>query len=205
MIKAVIFDFGNVICAFDPRIFIRSIAPYSALPKSEISERLKAGSDLFVGYETGAMTSQEFFSVMCSRLALTIRQNEFVRVFNSIFTPIPTTSALIRQLKGHYNIGLLSNTSEWHFERTIEQHETYPLFDTVTLSYRVGAMKPAEAIYHDALKKLKLPPESCVYIDDIKEYADVATRLGIHGIHYTSHEDLIRELQHLNVPVSQSL
>lgn len=203
MIKAIIFDFGNVICAFDPRIFIRNIVHYSTLSVEAISERLKTGSDLFVGYETGAMTSQEFFSVMCSRLALTIRQNEFVQVFSSIFSPIPTTAALIRQLKGRYKIGLLSNTSEWHFEHTIALHETYPYFDTVTLSFRVGAMKPAEAIYGDALKKLNLPPESCVYIDDIKEYADMATHLGIHGIHFTSHEALIRELQLLGVPASK--
>ncbi len=204
MIKAIIFDFGNVICAFDPRIFVRDIAPYSTLTVPEISERLKTGSDLFRGYETGAMTSQEFFSVMCSRLALSVQQDEFIRVFSSIFTAIPATSGLIRQLKRHYRIGLLSNTSEWHFEHTIALHETYPLFDTVTLSFRVGAMKPDRAIYHDALTKLDLPPESCVYIDDIKEYADMATRIGIHGIHYTSHEELVGKLQLLGVPASKS-
>ena len=89
--------------------------------------------------------------------------------FNGMFSPIEPTLALIRRLKGRYRLGLLSNTNEWHFRGHIATVPVFPLFDTVTLSYEVREMKPGERIYRDALGKLGLPPESCVFIDDIEE------------------------------------
>jgi len=69
---------------------------------------------------------------------------------------------------------------------------------SVTVSFKVGVMKPDRRIYLDALDKLKVRADESVYIDDISEYADAAGALGIKGIHYTSHEDLVRNLRSLN-------
>jgi putative hydrolase of the HAD superfamily len=106
---------------------------------------------------------------------------------------------LIRQLKARYRLGLLSNTSEWHFLHGIRPTEVFPLFDAVTLSFEVGVMKPGEGIYRDALEKLDLPPEACVYIDDIGEFADAATALGLHGIQYVDDETLMHRLAAIGV------
>jgi len=89
---------------------------------------------------------------------------------------------------------LLSNTNEWDFKYEIEKIKVFNLFDTVTVSYKIKAMKPDKEIYLDTLKKLGLKPEECIYIDDIKEYADAASAIGIRGIHYTNHESLIKSL-----------
>lgn len=194
MIRAVIFDFGNVIYSFDPLVFINRVAPFSLMQVPDIRTKLRQSTDLFEKYETGRMTSEEFFLGMTTRLALNMQRKAFVEAFCSIFTPIPSTMNLIRQLKSTHRLGLLSNTSAWHFEHIIANAPVYPLFETVTLSFEVGAMKPAEAIYRDALQKLNLPPDECVYIDDIKENADAAVSLGMTGIHYTTHAALLSSL-----------
>jgi HAD superfamily hydrolase (TIGR01509 family) len=72
----------------------------------------------------------------------------------------------------------------------------------VTVSFKVGALKPDRKIYLDALDKLGVRAEESVYIDDVREYADAAGALGIKGIHYTSHEDLVRYLRSLNIPTA---
>jgi len=46
----------------------------------------------------------------------------------------------------------------------------FPLFDTVTLSFVVGENETGRNIYMDALGKLNVHPEECIYIDDIREY-----------------------------------
>jgi putative hydrolase of the HAD superfamily len=84
----------------------------------------------------------------------------------------------------------LSNTNELHFNYVIKQQGIFIFFDVVSLSFKVKAMKPDRRIFDDCLKKLGLLPEECVYIDDIKEYADKATELGLTGIHYKSEENL---------------
>jgi epoxide hydrolase-like predicted phosphatase len=201
MIQAVIFDFGNVICRFDPKIFVRGIAPHSARPLPELTSLLMHSADLFTDYETGRISSPTFLELMSVRCELSCSQDQFIAAFSSIFTPNLPMFALIRHLKPRYRLGILSNTSEWHFLHGIRPAEVFPLFDTVTLSYEVGVMKPGEEIYRDALEKLALPAEACVYIDDIREYADAATALGLHGMHYVDDESLMKRLAAIGVRV----
>ena len=128
-----------------------------------------------------------------------IPAEELADWFSGIFTPLESTHGLIRKLKGKYRLGLLSNTNEWHFLRHIRKVPVFPLFDAVTLSFEVGALKPEREIYLDALRKLSLPPEACVFIDDIGKYAEGAAVLGIRGIRYTGPAELLRELSGLGV------
>jgi putative hydrolase of the HAD superfamily len=193
MIRAVIFDFGGVICAFDNDIFLRKLLAHTDRSFPELKNALYA-SDLPVRYESGRITSEEFFREAAERGRLAVSREEFFDAFSSIFTPLPGTFRLIRGLKGRYRIGLLSNTNEHHFESYIRTVEVFPLFDSVTLSYDVKMMKPDEGIYRDALRKLRVPPGECMYIDDIEANVEGANRLGLQGIRYVSHDGLLSSL-----------
>ena len=106
---------------------------------------------------------------------------------------------LIRALKKNYKIALLSNTSEWHFNYAIKPIEIFELFDTVTLSFEVKAMKPDSKMFDDCLTKLALQPNECIYIDDIWENSDQAAKMGMIGIQYNSNGELLKSLhsQHI--------
>ena len=53
-------------------------------------------------------------------------------------------------------------------------------FDTVVLSFEVGAMKPDPAIYHEALARLGDPdPARSVFVDDQVHYCDGAAAVGL--------------------------
>ncbi len=199
-IRAVVFDFGNVISTVDVGAFVRRIAPRSEKPVLEIGA-LIYGSNLPVLYESGLISSPEFFARLAALCGLRMSQEEFIPAFTEIFTPIEPTLDLIRRLKGRYRLGLLSNTNEWHFRGYIETVPVFPLFDTVTLSYEVREMKPGERIYRDALAKLGVPPESCVFIDDVEENVAAARRLSMRGIRYEGHERLMAALAELSVTV----
>src|SRR4030065_1394038 len=118
-------------------------------------------------------------------------EGEFISAFVGLFPPIEPTIRLIRGLSRSYRLGLLSNTNEWHFKHHIRAVDVFPLLHAVTLSYQVKAMKPAEQIYRDSLRKIGLPPGECVFIDDREENVAGAQRLGIRAIHYTGHERLV--------------
>ena len=200
MIRGVIFDFGNVISSFDVGRFLARLREWSRVDVEALRERIY-GSGLHSRYERGAISSDEFHRQIARLAGARVSAEELAEAFTDIFTPVGTTHGLIRALKGKYRLGLLSNTNEWHFERHIRGVPVFPLFDTVTLSYEVGALKPEPEIYRDALRKLSLPPEACVFIDDIAEYADGAAALGIRGIRYTGHPELLRALSLLEVDV----
>ena len=199
MIKAIIFDFGNVICHFDNNIFLEKISSFTDKTASELNDLIYNSTDLSGQYETGLISSDKFFNEITRRCGLTMSKTEFIKAYTDIFTPIQTTINLIRRLKGIYKIALLSNTNKWDFEHIIKTCEVYNLFDAVSLSFKVKAMKPDNRIFLDSISKLRLKPEECVYIDDIESYAEAANQIGINGIHYVSYEYLISSLKELSI------
>jgi len=198
VIRGVIFDFGNVICSFDVGRFLARLKRWSGLPVETLREKVY-GSGLHSRFERGDLSPGEFHRLVESMTGAGVPAEEFARGFTDIFTPIESTRSLIRGLKGKVRLGLLSNTNELHFRRHIRNEPVFPLFDTVTLSYEVGALKPDPAIYRDALGKLSLPPEECVFIDDIEAYAEGAKAVGIRGIRFTGGEQLLSDLAKLGV------
>ena len=197
-IRGIIFDLGNVIYRFDPAIFSAKVGIDVDLGQAIYN------SPWMRAYETGKLATADFFMIIHQHYYLAISQSEFALAFNEIFTPIPETLQLLRQLQRRYKLGLLSNTNELHFRYLYAQGKLDGIFDSISVSFEVGALKPSAAIYYDALNKLCLPPEHCVYIDDIDEYVYMARQLGMHGIHYLNSGQLLLELKQLGVIVDEN-
>jgi epoxide hydrolase-like predicted phosphatase len=198
MIKAIIFDYGNIISSVDNNRFIEDISRATSKTGPELDQLISGSSDELRKYEAGLITSDQFFERVVKQRGLALDKKAFIKLFTGRLTPIAETHELIRKLKKRYKLGLLSNTNEWDYEYEIKQCGVFSLFDCVTVSFKVGALKPDRKIYLDALDKLGVGADESVYIDDIREYAEAACALGIKGIHYTSHEDLVRYLRRLN-------
>ncbi len=193
MIRAFIFDYGNVLSIVDMPAFMQSVRPYVIGPLPA-EERLARTRELMVRYESGRMTTSEFIPAFLERAGLRMTREEFITCWAGFFIPIPFTRALIRSLRPEYRLGLLSNTNPLHFDHVIEPTDVYPLFEAVTLSYEVGAMKPDARLYHDILQKLDIGAEQCIYIDDLKTNVEAAEALGMHGIHFTDEKTVAQQI-----------
>lgn len=192
-IRGILFDYGGVIHSFDYGECFRRFRGRTDRTFEEMVS-LVAGSGLQHRYESGEISSGEFFRRITGLCGLRVTEEEFLSAFVDIFTPIENTIGMIRSLSRSYRLGLLSNTNEWHFERHIRLQDFFPLFDAVTLSYQVRAMKPAEAIYREAIRRIGLGPRECIFIDDNEENAEGARRMDIGAIRYTGHEELVASL-----------
>jgi putative hydrolase of the HAD superfamily len=93
---------------------------------------------------------------------------------------IPEMYDLLRALrKAGIRTCLLSNS----WGNNDYPREVFPeLFDAWVISGEVGMRKPEERIFLLAARKLGLPPEQCVFIDDIQANVDAATALGMAGV-----------------------
>ncbi len=198
-VKAVLFDFGNVICQFDHRRFLEVLAAACGKSVETLQALIFEHSELPRAYESGAIDSSRFLAKVSALCGHDFPEADFIQAFTGIFTLIEATLDLIRKLKPHYKLGLISDTNPWHFEFGIRNSEVFPLFDSVTLSYEVGAMKPDPRLFEDALEKLDLLAEECVYINDRPPFAEVATAHLLRGIAYTSPEALLARLRQLKV------
>ena len=202
-IEAVIFDFGNVICSFSVPLFIQGLSRRAGKTVDDLRKVMPGINLLARDYETGLVSSDQFFERLCDLAGIKVSREDFIHAYIGIFTPIGDTFEVVRALKPTHKLGLLSNTNEWHYLHCIRPLEIFPLFDAVTLSFEVKAMKPAPAIYADMLQKLRLPPEKCAYIDDLLENVTTAGHLGFHAIHYTGPAQLRTALHHHGILAAQ--
>lgn len=199
-IRAVVFDFGNVIYRFDNGRILAGLSGLCGRSVGELAP-LVGASPLAEDYEAGRVDSRAFLDGVSRLCSFPFEEASFVRAFTDIFTPIEGTLELIRRLRPRYRLGLISNTNPWHFEHAIRPCPVFPLFDAVTLSFERKALKPDPRLYEDSLAKLGLPAEACVFIDDRPEFAEGASRLGMHGITFADGGSLARELEALGVRI----
>jgi len=200
MIKAIILDHGNVIAELDNDKFLKRLQGYGHMPANELAYAIYEESTVHEDYILGRITSQRFYRTIKTRCRLSISREEFRDAYTSVFTEIKETTSLIRKLYADgYILALLSDTSYWDYMYVIRANPIFPLFRATTLSFRVKARKPSSEIYADALRKLRLEPSQCIYIDDIEEYVDVASSIGFKGIHYESPALLVESLAAFDV------
>lgn len=109
--------------------------------------------------------------------------------------------SVVRQLRGHYKIGLLSNVGRGVMDGLFRPEEQAELFDVVVLSSDVGMTKPEPAMFELMATKLGCEPDECVMIDDLPSNIDGAERAGMQGIVFTSVSRLQGELKRLLVEV----
>ncbi|MBU2577891.1 HAD family phosphatase [Patescibacteria group bacterium] len=104
------------------------------------------------------------------------------------------------KLKKKYKVGILSNIDRYLADIPMHQ-KIYSLFDKnlVVLSYKYGVRKPERKVYEIFLKKARVAPENCLFIDDSLDNVRAAKKLGIKAILYENPKklktDLIKHLR----------
>ena len=195
MIRCVLSDLGKVILFFDNHIFFRKMAefcPYSAV---DIAERVHWHRNLIRSFDTGTLSSKDFYREATQRLKAKVDQETFFKIYNDVFSLNPPVLDILTRLKGRHKLLLLSNTD---VERFGFIRKTFPevlIFDEYVLSFEVGYLKPHPQIYQEALKKAKARAEECVFIDDLEENIEGARNVGLDTILYGPQTDLEAELR----------
>ncbi|MDX9826848.1 MAG: HAD-IA family hydrolase [Spirochaetia bacterium] len=180
MYKAVVFDFGNVLCGLDRMAFARAAAPRSKLSAQELDAALW-GDSLEKEHETGRYDSHGFFRRVTELAGFdpSYSYEEFVADYRRIILPNPDGEA---GLKTARDLGarcfVLSNTAFLHATMIFENEVLASIPELHILSYKVGLMKPDPRIWLTLLEYAGLAAGDCLYIDDVKAYCEAAEGLG---------------------------
>jgi len=195
VIKTVLFDLGNVIIPFDFRHAYARLQPLCSFPANEIPQRLRE-SNLVTRFETGRISAERFVREFCATLDVQISYDDFCDIWTSVFLPEPLIEVgLIEQLAARYRLMILSNTNPIHFEM-IRRH--YPLmqhFHHFVLSYEVGAIKPAAAIFEAAIANARCAAGECFFTDDLAPNIEAARTHGMDAVQFHSGAQLKEELK----------
>jgi putative hydrolase of the HAD superfamily len=94
--------------------------------------------------------------------------------------------------------GLLSNSWGDVIDRQVAGYDRArfgELFDSVVISAEVGLRKPDPRIYLLAADRLGVPPEGCVFVDDLLHNAEGARAVGMEALVHRSAEFTIPRLE----------
>jgi FMN phosphatase YigB (HAD superfamily) len=176
--QAVIFDLGKVLLDFDYGIAVRRLLPRCRVSLDDL-RRMLTQDRLLCDYETGQLSTPEFFRRLQALTGYAGTLGEFRDVFGDIFTVIPPMVAMQAALRSAgVPTYILSNTNELAVDFIRAQFPFFRGFDGYVLSYEVRAMKPAPAIYEAAERLSGRQGAELLFLDDRPENVDAALARG---------------------------
>lgn len=198
MIRAIIFDIGNVLLKFDFNIAIGKLLPLCEVSPDGLLapiERIK------VAYEGGQIGRPEFLHEVTTLLKYRGTQESFVAAWEDIFEENLPMSQLVESLRARHPLYLLSNTSDIHMDYILARYPVFQSFSDAVYSYRVGCSKPDRSIYELAASQFAVEPHETVFIDDLPANIEAARGVGFQAIAYDfrQHEVLLQSLTRLGV------
>jgi len=199
-IKVIFFDIGGVLLRIHPEKMIKKISSITDVAFDVVKNSFP--EEAHDTYERGQMTDYDWYQSCKNSLPTKngLTENQFWAAWSMLLGNETDVLDILIRLKSFYKIWLLSNTNSRHIKNEVERNYKFPnLVDGAIYSYDVGCRKPEKKIYQLACEAAKEAPESCVFIDDLKDNITGANQVGLHGIHYKNTLELKEELKVLNI------
>ncbi|MBI2588781.1 HAD family phosphatase [Candidatus Saccharibacteria bacterium] len=187
MYKAIIFDFFDVIHTDHQKAWLAKYGYKREGGFAEASDQL----------DSGQIDQEIYFQRYAQHSGSTpekIKQEfkDLSKIDNDIVK-------LIKKLKSHYKLGLLSNTTTDELRPILDQYDLAPLFNEIIISADVKMTKPEPEIFQLILKRLQVSPHEAIFVDDNPNNVEGANAVGIKGVLHKDFDSLVAQLNNLGV------
>lgn len=188
-INALLFDLGNVLLPIDLSLTYQAFSQLSTSFSSEEIQSKINNEGLWLGYEAGLLTDEEFRDLLRDKLALNCSNEEFDQAFSALLLDFPfNIYSFLKDLNADFDLYLLSNTSVIHSRIFLniplgpQGENLFGLFKRAYFSYEMGFVKPNPLIYQQVLRDNNLEAGQVVFFDDNAANIESASKLGIDSI-----------------------
>jgi HAD superfamily hydrolase (TIGR01509 family) len=197
-IKNIIFDLGGVILNLD---FKKTELAFAALGIGNFNEyyTLQTATPLFENLEIGKISTGVFYDEFRKLVKTQLTNDEIMHAWNAMLLDFPPERIeWLKEIKSRYNIYLLSNTNEIHynsfintFKQQIGNYNFDDLFIKAYYSHKIGLRKPSREIFEAVLKKENLQSAETLFIDDSVANIEAAKLIGVQTIHLPSPKTIL--------------
>ncbi|MDO8591872.1 MAG: HAD family phosphatase [bacterium] len=184
MIKAIIFDCFGVLTQDGWKAFLASLPPGAGVETAKkLNHQYDAGLISLEKFLEGvqAATGHDFDVITSARSSEDAKNAQLVEY--------------IRGLKKNYKIGMISNVATNWVRDYLLTTEEQKLFDVMVFSFEVGTTKPDPRIYEEALSKLGVVAQDCVFVDDVERYCEAARVMGMKAVLYQDFEQMKTDME----------
>ncbi len=184
-IKALFLDVGGVMLTNGwDRTMRKRAAEQFALDYEAMDERHHLTFD---SYEEGKISLDQYlaYAVFYEKRGFT--SADFKQFMFDQSQPFPAMLDLLRTVKARNQLKLavVSNEGRELTTYRVQKFQLGLFIDFFVSSCFVHYRKPDPDIFHLALDLIQIAPEEIVYIDDRALFVEVASSLGMQGLHHT--------------------
>ena len=200
IIKAIIFDYGNVLLDWNPRNVYRHYFPNDPEAMEQFLQEVN-----FMEWNAHQDKGRPFVEGVAILSEQFPQHADLIRAYHehwvdSIGEAFTGTVEILKQLKqAGYPLYGFSNWSAETFPFAREKYDFFDLFDDMVISGAVGFVKPEPEIYQIILDKIGRPAGECLFIDDSLPNINQANTMGFATIHFKSPVQLEQELKDLGL------
>jgi putative hydrolase of the HAD superfamily len=205
-IKAIVSDFIGVLTTPIAGVFTQ-FQEDIGIPPEALRDALqryaqRTGDNPLFELECGRMSEGEFLRRLEDELEAEFGRHLSMRAFTDTYwdglSHNDEVVAFLRDARdAGYRLALLTNNvREWE-PRWRPRWPIDELFETVVDSGFVGMRKPDPEIYRLTLRRLRLPAQACVFIDDLEHNVVGARECGLHAVHFRDTEQALGEVRAL--------
>lgn len=200
VIRAFLFDIGNVLVRFDFSRATKALSARGSQPPEQVAKIIQA---LIPVLETGHLTTADFLHRVIEETGFVGTQDEAREAYCDIFFPHEPTWLLVERLAQHYPLYLFSNTSELHHRFLFDHYPVFSRFRDGVFSWLAGCMKPDAAFYQKGIDLIGESPESIFYLDDAAANIEAGRVAGLQTHQYdpAQHDKLETALRSAGVEV----
>ncbi|HET9068661.1 MAG TPA: HAD family phosphatase [Amaricoccus sp.] len=183
---ALIFDIGNVLLRWDPRLLFRTLLPDEAAIDAFLAE---IGFDAWnVEFDRGTPWEEGVAALS----ALHPARAELIAAFQhrwheTLPGPVEGAPELLAELAAAgVPLYAITNFSSARFAETRARFPFLAVFRDIVVSGDERLLKPDPEIYRRCLARNGLDPARTIFVDDSEKNVAGAAALGIDAIHFTS-------------------
>ncbi len=193
-ITNVVFDFGNVLLRYDPRLLYATFFPDPA-KRDWFIEEIVADA-----WNREMDRGRPFAEGIAERVALHPEWETEIRAWDErwheMVPGLIDETVAIRDRLAARGVPLyaITNFSAEKYAAILDRYPTLGAFIDTVVSAHEKLLKPDPAIYRVLTERNGLDPTSCLFIDDVPANVEGARAIGMQAVHFVSPEQLARDL-----------
>lgn len=184
-----ILDIGNVICNWNPDGLVGMTFDNPA--DQEEALRVTVNTPDWLALDRGDMTLDE--AIWRAQARTELNDQDIASVYDNLcasLTALPESMAAMERAREQaVPMYILSNMQAHAWAYLEQTFECFSWCKGVVVSCEAGLIKPDPAIYQHVCDKFSVTPDSCVFIDDMKENIDAAIAFGMQGVQMTDKQN----------------
>ena len=200
-IKAVLFDYGNVLCL---QHFPSDLDAMAGCLKGDVKITTAAYWKFRDDFDIGALDGRAYWSKIAEHCNLTVAEEQLLRLIelDNLGWSRPNDAIVewaTRLRNSGITTAIVSNmpTDIRHYLRSVAW---LPTFDHYSFSCELSSLKPDSKIYEHTLSALNIHPSNALFLDDREVNVNAAKALGINGFVFTDPESLQSYLETTALP-----